>query len=339
MHLSHLPYQQLAGQRLMVGFDGTAFNDDLRFLIGTLKIGGVILFTRNIVSPDQLRELCVEIQRCGRHSGLAPLLIAIDQEGGEVARLKKPFTQLPGASQMRDEEDVTHFARVTAADLRNTGVNMNMAPVLDVAPEEISSIMASRSFGADPFRVAAMGCWMIDQLQRRNIMAVAKHFPGIGRTVLDSHDDMPTLSVDLEELRQVDLVPFDAAIDHRPAGMMLSHVFYDRIDPEWPASLSPAIVSDILRRDMGYDGLVLTDDLDMGAIKRHYDIRTVVRQILVAGVDVALICHKGPNIETAHEEMIRQMSDSADLRLRGMASVARLLKLKHQYLGYRWFSD
>jgi beta-N-acetylhexosaminidase len=339
MHLSALTCQQLAGQRLMAGFDGTTLNDDLRYLIGTLNIGGVILFTRNIVSPDQLRALCAEIQHCGRQSGQAPLLIAIDQEGGEVARLKEPFTQLPGASQMRDEEDVTHFARVTAADLRNAGVNMNMAPVLDVAPDKIASIMASRSFGADPFRVATMGCRMIDQLQRRNIMAVAKHFPGIGRTVLDSHDDMPTLGVDLEGLRQVDLVPFAAAIDHRTAGMMLSHIFYDRIDPAWPASLSPSIVGDILRRDMGYDGLVLTDDLDMGAIKRHYDIRTVVRQILVAGVDVALICHKGPDIESAYEEMIRQMSDSADLRMRGRVSVARLLKLKHQYLGYRWSPD
>ncbi|MGA9535049.1 MAG: beta-N-acetylhexosaminidase [Desulfobacterales bacterium] len=339
MHLSALTYEQLAGQRLMVGFDGTTFNDDLRFLIGTLNIGGVILFTRNIVSPDQLRELCTEIQHYGRQSGLAPLLIAIDQEGGEVARLKIPFTQLPGASQMRDEEDVTHFARMTAADLRNAGVNMNMAPVLDVAPKEISSVMASRSFGDNPLRVAAMGCLMIDQLQRRNIMAVAKHFPGIGRTVLDSHDDMPTLSVDLEELKQVDLIPFDAAIDHRTAGMMLSHIFYDRIDPEWPASLSPKIVGDVLRQDMGYDGLVLTDDLDMGAIKRHYDIRTIVRQVLVAGVDVALICHKGPDIENAHEEMIRQMSASADLRLGSMTSVARVLKLKRQYLGYRWFPD
>jgi len=339
MHLSALTYEQLAGQRFMVGFDGTTFNDDLRFLIGTLNIGGVILFTRNIVSPDQLRALCTDIQHYGRQSGLAPLLIAIDQEGGEVARLKSPFTQLPGAAQMRDEEDVTHFARMTAADLRNAGVNMNMAPVLDVAPKEISSVMASRSFGDDPLRVAAMGCLMIDQLQRRNIMAVAKHFPGIGRTVLDSHDDMPTLSVDLEVLKQVDLIPFDAAIDHRTAGMMLSHIFYDRIDPEWPASLSPKIVGDVLRQDMGYDGLVLTDDLDMGAIKRHYDIRTVVRQVLVAGVDVALICHKGPDIENAHQEMIRQMSASADLRLGGMASVARVLKLKRQFLGYRWFPD
>jgi beta-N-acetylhexosaminidase len=150
MHLSALTCQQLAGQRLMAGFDGTTLNDDLRYLIGTLNIGGVILFTRNIVSPDQLRALCAEIQHCGRQSGQAPLLIAIDQEGGEVARLKEPFTQLPGASQMRDEEDVTHFARVTAADLRNAGVNMNMAPVLDVAPDKIASIMASRSFGPIP---------------------------------------------------------------------------------------------------------------------------------------------------------------------------------------------
>jgi len=170
-------------------------------------------------------------------------------------------------------------------------------------------------------------------------MAVAKHFPGIGRTVLDSHDDLPTLSVALEALKQVDLVPFAAAIDHRPAGMMLSHIFYDRIDPEWPASLSPKIVGDLLRQDMGYDGLVLTDDLDMGAIKRHYDIRIVMRQILAAGVDVALICHKGPDIENAHEEMVRQMSASADLRLGGMTSVARILKLKRRYLGHRWFPD
>jgi beta-N-acetylhexosaminidase len=339
MRLATLTCRQLAGQRLMAGFDGTTFNDELRFLIGTLNIGGVILFTRNIVSPDQLRDLCTEIQHCARQSGLAPLLIAIDQEGGDVARLKKPFAQLPGASQMRGEEDVTHFARMTAADLRNAGINMNMAPVLDIAPEGISSVMASRSFGSDPLRVAEMGRLMIGQLQRRNIMAVAKHFPGIGRTVLDSHDDMPTLSVDLEELRQVDLVPFAAAIDQRTAGMMLSHIFYDRIDPEWPASLSPTIARDILRRDLGYDGLVLTDDLDMGAIKRHYDIRTVVRQVLAAGVDVALICHKGPDIESAHEELVRQMSASADLRRRGMASAARMLKLKRQYLGYRWFPD
>ena len=289
MHLSALTYQQLAGQRLMVGFDGTTFNDDLRFLIGSLSIGGVILFTRNIVSPDQLRELCTGIQRCGRQSGLAPLLITIDQEGGEVARLKKPFTQLPSASQMRDEEDVTHLLHDSCRSSERRrqhehGPGARCGAGGDLQRHGIQELRGrSPPGGRDGLPHDR------HELQRRNIMAVAKHFPGIGRTVLDSHDDMPTLSVDLEELRQVDLVPFAAAIDHRTAGLMLSHIFYDRIDPEWPASLSSKIVGDILRQDMGYDGLVLTDDLDMGAIKRHYDIRTVVRQVLVAGVDVALI--------------------------------------------------
>lgn len=336
MHLAEAHNRLLAGQRLMVGFDGTAFNDNLRFLIGGLKVGGVILFTRNIVGPDQLRDLCSQIQLCARQSGLAPLLIAIDQEGGQVARLKKPFAQLPGAAQMTSEADVSCFVRTAAADLRDAGINMNMAPVLDVAPQEISSVMASRSFGPDPFRVAALGCHMIDQFQRRNIMAVAKHFPGIGRTVLDSHEDMPTLSVDLDSLQQVDLVPFSAACGRRPAGMMLSHIYYDRIDPDWPASLSPVIVEDLLRRALGYDGLVLTDDLDMGAIRRHYDIRTVIRQTLTAGVDVALICHKGPDIERAHDEMIQQMADSTAMRQKAIISVARILTLKRRYLGYRW---
>jgi beta-N-acetylhexosaminidase len=119
--------------------------------------------------------------------------------------------------------------------------------------------------------------------------------------------------------------------------MMLSHVFYDRIDPEWPASLSPAIAANLLRHEMGYRGLVMTDDLDMGAIKRHYDIRTVVRQLLVADVDVALICHKGPDIENAHAEMVKLMTDSAAMRRKSVAAVQRVLALKSRYLGYRSF--
>ncbi|MDZ7581469.1 MAG: glycoside hydrolase family 3 N-terminal domain-containing protein [Deltaproteobacteria bacterium] len=239
---------------------------------------------------------------------------------------------------MRNEADVIHFARTTATNLRNAGLNMNVAQLLDVARPEIPAAWR-RSFGADPMRVAAMGCSMIDQVKRRDIVAVAEHFPSIGRTVLDSHDDMPVLSVDPATLKQVDLVPFAAAVNQGTAGMMLSHIFYDRIDPEWPDRVAQVIIAGMLQRDTGYDGLVLTDDLDVGAIKRHYDIRTIVGQILFAGVDVALICHKGPDIENAHAEIVRHMTDSADLRLRGIVSVERVLKLKHRFLGYRWESD
>lgn len=326
----------LAGQRLMVGFDGTGFNDDLEFLIDTLQVGGLILFARNLEAPEQIRRLCRDCQACAGRFGLPPLFIAIDQEGGQVARLKSPFTQFAGNPAMKHPEDAVHFARVTAMELKHLGVNMNMAPVLDVAPDGMDSIMAGRAFGSDPGWVASMGMTVIDHLQQRGIMAVAKHFPGIGRTVLDSHLALPDLDVDAKALSDVDLIPFQSAIQGNVAGIMLSHIRYTGIDPVWPASLSPAITADLLRRKMAYDGVVMTDDLDMGAIKPSHDIDTAIGQILRADVDIALICHKGPDIEAACEKIRQTLADKASLMRMGQRSVERILQLKRTYLKGGW---
>jgi beta-N-acetylhexosaminidase len=330
-----IPLPILAGQRLMAGFEGTEFNDDLRHLIGTLRVGGLILFSRNIRTPEQLNRLCSSIQDYARTLRLPPLLIAIDQEGGTVARLTPPFTQFPGAAQMRTPEAVRHFARITADELCAVGVNMNMAPVLDVVPPNADSVMADRSYGSDPWQVSDLGCRVIEHLQQHNIMAVAKHFPGIGRTVLDSHLDLPALGIDTDALHRSDLVPFRSAVERNVAGIMLSHIIYPAIDPIWPASLSPSIARDLLRIELGFQGLVITDDLDMGAIKKHYDIRTAIGQILAADIDLALICHKGPDIDAAHAEITRVLQSNEDLRDRGAAAVDRLLGAKRRYLG-RW---
>ncbi|UCD77658.1 MAG: beta-N-acetylhexosaminidase [Desulfobacterales bacterium] len=324
--------QQLAGQRLMVGFDGTDLNADLRFLIDRLKVGGVILFARNLVTPDQIRDLCHALQDYAQQRGHPPLFIAIDQEGGQVARLKEPFTQFAGNPSMKHEEDAVHFAEVTATELKQVGINMNMAPVMDVAPEEMNSIMAKRSFGADPDWVSRMGIKVIEHLQINNIMAVAKHFPGIGRTVLDSHLELPVLEDELSILEQLDLIPFEASIKHGVSGMMLSHIFYPKLDPEWPASLSNRIANDLLRKRMGFDGLVMTDDLDMGAITKHFDIRTSILQILAADIDLALICHKGPSIEFAYEAILKEITDLPEMKARGVKSVERIMRLKRKYL-------
>jgi beta-N-acetylhexosaminidase len=326
----------MAGQRLMVGFDGTGFNEDLEFLIGTLRVGGLILFSRNLGTPDQIRQLCRDCQACAGKSGLPPLFIAIDQEGGQVARLKPPFTQFAGNPAMKHADDAVHFARVTAMELRHMGVNMNMAPVLDVAPQGVESIMAGRAFGSDPAWVSRMGMTVIDHLQQRGIMAVAKHFPGIGRTVLDSHLARPDLEIDIKTLADFDLIPFQSAIQGKVAGIMLSHVRYTGIDPVWPASLSPAITADLLRGKMAYDGVVMTDDLDMGAIKPNHDIETAVGQILMADVDIALICHKGPDIERACEKIRRSLVDDTHLGQMGEHSVDRILRLKRSYLEGCW---
>ena len=333
MDINSFTKKELAGQRLMVGFEGDEFSDDLRYLIGELKVGGIILFSRNITSPGQLKDLCDAVQRHADGSGNLPLFIAVDQEGGQVARLKDPFTEFPGNPHMESEDDASRFAKITAAELAQVGLNMNMAPVLDVAPDDIESIMAERAFGHDPAWVERLGLKVIHHLQKNRIMAVAKHFPGIGRTTLDSHMDLPGLDADLSDLKSFDLIPFKAAIKNDVSGIMLSHILYHKIDPAWPASLSRRIARDLLRNQMGYTGLTLTDDLDMGAIAKHFDIETVVHQTLAADIDIILICHKGPNIQLAFEAILKQLTDSVEFRTGGIESVKRIVRAKQNYLG------
>ena len=334
MDITSFSDEQSAGQRLMVGFDGTELNPDLKFLIKTLKVGGIILFARNLITPDQITHLCSSVQEYARSCGQPPLFISIDQEGGTVARLKEPFTQFPGNPEMKGPEDAIHFARVTAAELTEIGVNMNLAPVLDVAPEGIDSIQKNRVFGHDPMWVSELGTVVIDHLQANNIMAVAKHFPGIGRIILDPHDEISDLDIDVEAMQATDLLPFKAAIENNVAGIMLSHIRYPKMDARWPASLSAIIADNLLRKQMGYGGVIMTDDLDMGAIKKHYDIKTVLRQILSADIDIALICHKGPDIENAFEEILKSFADSNRTKKKGLESLKRIINLKRNYLLY-----
>lgn len=332
MDITAFSDEQSAGQRLMVGFDGTELNPDLKFLIKTLHVGGVILFARNLIHPGQIKRLCSSIQEYARSCGQPPLFISIDQEGGKVARLKEPFTQFPGNPQMKGPEDAIHFARVTAAELTEIRVNMNLAPVLDVAPQGINSVQASRVFGHDPLWVSELGTVVIDHLQSNNIMAVAKHFPGIGRIILDPHDEISDLDIDVDAMQATDLLPFKAAIDNDVAGIMLSHIRYPNMDATWPASLSAVIAHDLLRKQMGYGGVIMTDDLDMGAIKKHYDLKTVLRQILSADIDIALICHKGPDIENAYQEILKYLSNSNLIKEKGLHSLKRIMNLKRKYL-------
>jgi beta-N-acetylhexosaminidase len=333
MNVENFSLDRLTGQRLMVGFDGTAFNSELEFLIQNLKVGGIILFSQNIENPEQLIALCKSIQDFTLSCGQPPMFIAIDQEGGTVARLKKPyFKEFPGACELKTETDATVFSRDMATELSKLGINMNMAPVMDVAPTGFDSIMEKRMFSHDPRQVAKMGRIIIEQHQKQQIMAVAKHFPGIGRTTLDSHLDMPVLETTGKELDSFDLIPFTAALDSQVSGIMLSHIRYTGIDPEWPASLSPTIVQGILRKQMGFNGIVMTDDIDMGAIKNHYDIHTVIRQILTADVDLALICHKGPNIESAFKEIKKNISEDMKLKEKNQQSLNRVMAYKNIFL-------
>ncbi len=322
--------KELAGQRLMLGFDGTELNDDLKHIIGDIRAGGIILFSRNIKSPEQVSDLCQSCQAYAASQDVHPLIISVDQEGGVVARLKEPFTQFRGNPFIGSIKEAREFASITAAELKQTGINMNLAPVLDVAPEDVDSIMKKRVFKGDAKAVSALGMEVVKTFQENGIMAVAKHFPGIGRTVKDSHFQLPVLDIDLETLHHTDMVPFVNAKNEDVAGMMLSHILYPQLDGKWQASLSPFIASDLLREQIGYKGLVMTDDLDMKAV--NHDIQTCISQILISGIDMALICHKGPDIDMAFKEICKHMKENKTLFSKGRKSVERILKYKKKYL-------
>ena len=318
--------KKMAGQRLMLGFNGTRLNNDLKNIIHEIKACGIILFKRNIETLDQVAALCRECQKYAKKCGIPPLFIAVDQEGGTVARFRELFTIFKGNPYIGSVEDARNFALITADELKQIGINMNFAPVLDVVPEGVDSIMKQRAFKGDAKKVSTLGMEVIQTMQENGIMAVAKHFPGIGRTIKDSHFHLPVLNKDLKTLEQSDLLPFKNACTKGVSGIMLSHIMYTQLDNEWPASLSPFIANDLLRGQLGYQGLVMTDDLDMKAIK--HDMKTSIHQVLKSDIDMALICHKGPDIKIAFNEITKQITNDKTLYKACEKSVLRILKYK-----------
>ena len=327
--------RQLAGQRLMVGFEGTEFNDRLHYVISELAVGGLILFKRNAVDPEQLGSMCHKAQDIAEKNGHPPLLIAIDQEGGPVARLGPPFTVFPGNRSIGDSrsiEDAREFGSISAMELKGIGVNLNFAPVLDVVPGDLESpVMDDRVFGNDPELVAQFGCVVIDSLQAGGVAATAKHFPGIGRTTLDSHLDLPFLDTTYAAIEKNDLIPFKEAIACGVEAVMLSHIVYNNIDSEWPAGLSRAIGKNLLRDKLGFQGVSFTDDLDMGAIKKHFDVATFVERICEAEIDMALICHDEDKMEASYEALLQGIESSEHIKKKTWTSVSRILTLKSGY--------
>jgi beta-N-acetylhexosaminidase len=288
------------GQVFMVGIPGPGLDDGTEALIRDYSLGGVILFSRNIKDPAQLATLCRDLQAKAMACHGRPLILAVDQEGGRVARLKEPFTVFPGNSAIGGDdhpvEKAVEFGRVTAAEMRLVGLNMNLAPVVDVQRGELEKHLAGRSFGEDPDKVALLGRTVVRSLQENGVMAVAKHFPGLGRTTTDPHFELPRIDIDQEEIEHINLPPFQAAMDEGVSGVMTSHAIYPAIDPQNPATLSPAILVNLLREKMAFDGLVITDDLEMGAVANHWPVAEGAWRALDAGADLLLICKDQANL-------------------------------------------
>ncbi len=329
-------FEEALGQLFMVGIPGPQFSGEAVFLLKKIRAGGIILFKRNYQDPVQLADLCRRLQTSALELHSLPLFISIDQEGGRVLRLGPPFTQIPAPAEMAAGGDpegaVRQYARVTAQELKLAGINMNLAPVLDVNLRGAEGLMASRCLGTDPETVTRLGSLYIRELQKGGIMAAAKHFPGIGDIVLDPHHDLPVQDKDLAGLEAAELVPFRTAVALPVSAVMLTHTLYPALDPKWPASLSRSIITGLLRENLGYQGLVITDDLEMGAIGKHFEIEEAVLTAFQGGADILLICHEPEKIERAYACLLKALKRGTIPARFLEISLQRILALKNNYL-------
>ena len=325
------------GGLFMVGLPGQQLDQSTRELIQRDRINDFILFKRNVGGAEQLKQLGADLARSCQEAGLPPPLIAIDQEGGTVARLPPPFTQFADARVLAEgpepEAALADYARTCAAELLAVGINMNLAPVLDLCPAGRGFYMERRVLGDDPATVARLGCLVIETMQEGGLAACAKHFPGLGSARLDPHQTLPTLTREREELERLDLPPFQAAVDLGVAAIMTSHTIYPALDPERPATISPLILEQLLRRQMGYQGVIVTDDLEMGAIENHQPVEEAALAALLAGADQLLICHDHRKVRRAKERLRQALAtgELAPARLAG--SLARIGRLRQNITG------
>ncbi|MBN2126293.1 MAG: beta-N-acetylhexosaminidase [Deltaproteobacteria bacterium] len=282
------------GQLFVAGMPGPSLDEGTESLIREGNLGGVILFARNIQDPLQLADLCRGLQERAMDCRGLPLFLAVDQEGGRVARLRRPFTEFPGnaaiGADAEPEQRAVEFARTTALEMGVVGLNMDLAPVLDVQRGTLEKHLSGRSFGEAPELVALLGTRVIRTLQENGVMAVAKHFPGLGRATLDPHVSLPRIDLDEEELEAVNLPPFRAAIEAGVAGIMSSHALYPILDAERPATLSSPVLTGLLRERMAFQGILITDDLEMGAIAGNRTAAQGAVEAFEAGADILLIC-------------------------------------------------
>jgi beta-N-acetylhexosaminidase len=287
------------GQLLIGSLSGTTITPEMRSLAREFSLGGVILFSRNIEAAEQVAELSHDVQQLAT---TFPLWVSVDQEGGRVARLKEPFTVWPPMAVLGrcgDERLASRFAAALAAELRAVGITLDYAPVLDIHTNEKNPVIGDRALSADAAMVARLGAAIVRGLQDNGVAACGKHFPGHGDTSVDSHLELPLVEHPPDRIRRVECVPFRAAIAADVAFIMTAHILVPSFDDERPATLSRAVIDDLLRNELGYEGVILSDDLEMKAIAATYRVPDAAVQAVAAGCDGLLVCSGQPDVQAA----------------------------------------
>lgn len=327
--LTSMTADEKLGQLLIAGLDGTEAGDEVRRLITDIHVGGFILYKPNMTSAGQTVSLLNRLKELNHSSGI-PLLLSVDQEGGKVSRLPVDI-ELPSSRDIAANgtpERARAVAKAVGQELKAFGFNVNYAPVLDIDSNPANPVIGSRSFGADAKTVKLYGISAMQGLRESGIIPVVKHFPGHGDTATDSHLELPVVNKSLAELEKLELLPFRAAAEAGADAIMAAHILLPRLDPDYPATLSPAIITGLLREKIGYKGVVITDDMTMGAIAKHFPMKEAAVRAVQAGCDLVLVAHGYDQVQEAADGLKEALADGRLTWARIDESVARVLALK-----------
>lgn len=304
---------QLAGQLTLIGISGHSLTDDEKKFIVENNISGVVLFGRNVSTPQQIRDLCAEIQSL-RHQMVdkAPLFIGIDMEGGRVHRLKAPFTQWPPLKNIGDLDSATvafHFANAMGFELMSIGINLDFAPCVDIFTNPKNTVIGDRAISSDPAQVEKMASALVRGYIKSGVLSCAKHFPGHGHTIIDSHEELPIEEHSLDRLHEVELLPFKKALRSRVDMVMSGHILFKNIDAKNPVTFSSLFLKDIIRKELKYKGLIITDDLDMKALAKYHDKSEIPVRALEAGAELLLYCNEPQSPPIAIDAVSKAISE------------------------------
>ncbi|WP_338596336.1 beta-N-acetylhexosaminidase [Clostridium baratii] len=332
--ISNMSLDEKIGQLVVSGFYGTTLDENILKLIKEDKISGVILFNRNVKDSSTLLSLNNSLKESNKNNKL-PLFISVDEEGGLVTRMPKDIKRLPTNKYIGslNNKDLSYkVGEILGEQLSYFGFNMNFAPVLDINSNPNNPVIGDRSFGNNKDTVAILGTSTMKGIQSKNIISVVKHFPGHGDTSVDSHVNLPVVNYDINRLKSFEFVPFKTAIQNGADAIMVGHILLPKIDSKYPSSMSYEIVTNILRKDLGFNGLVVSDDMTMGAITKNYSIEEASIKAINAGVDLLLVCQKYENTENVLKALKEAVLNETISKERLDNALYNIISIKKKYL-------
>ncbi|WP_339260796.1 beta-N-acetylhexosaminidase [Paenibacillus sp. FSL R5-0713] len=331
--LSSLTLEEKIGQMILAGVQGTTLDDQAKQMIADQKVGGIIFYANNVTTLEGTAKFVQSIKETNQ-SNPVPIFMSVDQEGGKVSRMPENVESIPSnkkVGQTKDSALAETMGELLARQVQLAGFNVDFAPVLDVNSNPKNPVIGDRSFGSSADLVSRMGIAEMKGLRNEGIIPVVKHFPGHGDTSVDSHLDLPVVNKTEKQLAELEWIPFQAAVKEQVEAVMVAHILFPKLDPDHPASLSDVIIGEHLRGKFKYNGVVITDDLSMGAIAKNFKLNEAALATVKAGSDILLVAHSYESGKTIFDTLMNAVKSGDISESRIDESVYRILALKQQY--------